>query len=131
MRELVSGILVMDLGLKNRVVIVTGGAKGIGAACCALFVEEGARVVLVDRDAAATAALTQTLRDRGGSVEPLVVDLQDDAACARVVEHTAAAFGGLDVLVNNAGCNDAVGLDQAPDRFARSVLSNLLPAYAL
>jgi NAD(P)-dependent dehydrogenase (short-subunit alcohol dehydrogenase family) len=121
----------MHLGLNDRVAIVTGGAKGIGAACCRALVEEGARVVLVDRDAEATTALAQELRARGGTVEPLVVDLQDEAACRRVVEQTSAAFDQLDVLVNNAGFNDGVGLDQPPSRFADSVLSNLLPAYAI
>jgi len=121
----------MLLGLNDRVVVVTGGASGIGAACCAAFAEEGARVVLADRNAAATDGLTQRLRDRGAIVEPLVVDLQEDAACARVVEHAAATFGRLDCVVNNAGFNDCVGLDQPPGRFASSVLSNLLPAYAL
>jgi L-fucose dehydrogenase len=121
----------MDLGLNDRVVIVSGGARGIGAACCSAFVDEGARVVLVDRDEAATAALAQQLRQRGGVVEPIVADLQDAAACQRVVEHAAATFGQLDVLVNNAGFNDTLGLDQPPGRFANSVLSNLLHAYAL
>ncbi|HEX3656185.1 MAG TPA: SDR family oxidoreductase [Pirellulales bacterium] len=121
----------MHLDLKNRVVIVSGGARGIGAACCAAFVDEGARVVLADRDEAATAAFAQHLRERGGIVEPVVADLQDAAACRRVVEQAVATFGQIDVLVNNAGFNDALGLDQPPECFARSVLSNLLHAYAL
>ena len=121
----------MQLGLNDRVVVVTGGAKGIGAACCLAFAEEGARVVLADRDAAATHAATSRLRGQGMIVEPLVVDLHDDVACARVVEHAATTFGRLDVIVNNAGFNDGMGLDQPPDAFARSVLSNLVHAYAL
>ena len=121
----------MHLDLQDRVVVVTGGAKGIGAACCTAFAEEGARVVLVDRDAAAASALTQQLREQGRTIEPLVIDLQADDACARIVEHAATMFGQLDVLVNNAGFNDSVGLDQPPAHFASSVLANLLPTYAL
>ncbi len=120
----------MDLSLHDRVVIVTGGAKGIGAACCHAFVGEGARVVLVDRDAQATATLAEALRKRRGVVEPRIADLHNAADCARVVEHTAHTFGRLDVLVNNVGFNDGLGLDTPPDRFAASVMSNLQPAYA-
>ncbi|HWC89600.1 MAG TPA: SDR family oxidoreductase [Pirellulales bacterium] len=121
----------MHLDLKNRVVIVSGGARGIGAACCSAFVDEGARVVLADRDEAATTGFAQQLRERGAIVEAVVADLQDAAACQRVVEQAVSTFGQIDVLVNNAGFNDAQGLDQPPERFASSVLSNLLHAYAL
>ncbi len=121
----------MDLHLRDRVVIVTGGAKGIGAACCQAFAHEGARVVIVDRDSAATAQLADQLRRSGLVVEPFCVELHDEVECARVVEHTVKTFGQLDVLVNNAGFNDALALDQPPSRFAASVLSNLLHVYAL
>jgi NAD(P)-dependent dehydrogenase (short-subunit alcohol dehydrogenase family) len=129
--EPVEWVAAMQLGLHDKVVVVTGGANGIGAACCAAFGEEGARIVLADRHAEATQAITRRLRERGAIVEPLVVDLQDEAACARVVEHAATVFGRLDAIVNNAGFNDGVGLDQPPGRFASSVLSNLVHAYAL
>ncbi len=120
----------MDLHLRDRVVIVTGGAKGIGAACCLAFAQEGARVVIVDRDAAATDQLVKQL-GASAVVEPLCVDLLDEAECRRVIEQTVQTFGQLDVLVNNAGFNDAVGLDQPPSRFAASVMSSLLHVYAL
>lgn len=121
----------MDMGLNDRVVIVTGGAKGIGAACSTAFADEGARVVIVDRDEPATTELVRQLRDRGATVEPLVADLEQPVACEKIIAHVAGHFGQLDVLVNNAGFNDTVGLDQLPSRFASSVLSNLVHVYAL
>ncbi len=117
----------MDLQLKDRVVLVSGGARGIGAATVRGFVAEGARVVIADRDAPAAESLA---RDLPG-VRVVAGDLADEAACARAVEGASEGFGRLDVLVNNAGVNDSVGLDAPPADFIASLRRNLLPAYTL
>jgi NAD(P)-dependent dehydrogenase (short-subunit alcohol dehydrogenase family) len=117
----------MDLQLKDRVALVSGGARGIGAATVLSFLGEGARVVLVDRDAAAAERLAQ------GRSDVLVVagDLTDAAVCAQAVQRGVDHFGNLDILVNNAGANDSVGLDAPPEAFLASLQRNLLPAYTL
>lgn len=112
----------MDLGLAGRRVLVTGGAKGIGAAIAAALHAEGARPVLLDRDAE---ALQQALQRMPGSVG-VTCDLRADGACAAAVRDAVAQAGGLDAIVNNAGVNDSVGLEHGdPLRFRQSLDTNL------
>ena len=123
----------MDLQLKNRVVIVTGGASGIGASCVRLFVEEGARVAIVDRDEVAAWRLADALEAarEEGRVRVVKAELSGPEECGRAVEEVVLAWGSLHVLVNNAGYNDAVGLDRSAEDFFESVRQNLGPAYAM
>lgn len=116
----------MDLQLAGKVVLVTGGGRGIGRAIVEAFVGEGARVVVAEREAELAAELQQALP----SVQLVVGDLAEDTTCQRAIA-AALALGGLDVLVNNAGRNDGVGLDGGGEAFLASLRSNLLPAYAL
>ena len=112
----------MDLELAGSVVLVTGGAKGIGAAIAQSLAAEGARVAVVDRDADAAAALVAGL---AGSVA-IEADLRDTDACRRAVTATAAQCGRLDAVVNNAGINDGVGLEHGdPGRFRESLRTSL------
>jgi NAD(P)-dependent dehydrogenase (short-subunit alcohol dehydrogenase family) len=91
--------------LAGKVAIITGGAGGIGSATGQLFAEEGVRVVLVDRDAAALAAVAERI----GAAVPRaalvarVEDVGEETAAARIVEAAVTAFGRIDVVVNNAG----------------------------
>jgi L-fucose dehydrogenase len=119
----------MDLGLTNKVVLISGGAKGIGAACVKLFLEEGASVAVADRDEIAGRALLEATP--AGRLLFIHADLANPDACRQVVTETVREFGHLDVLVNNAGVNDAVALDQPPEQFLASLQKNLLPAYSL
>jgi len=96
----------MDLGLKGKVIVVTGGAKGIGAAIVCACAAEGAEPVIVDRDAEAAAQLQQELRARGAEVREVTADLTAPAECVRAIAETVRACGRLDGLVNNAGIND-------------------------
>jgi NAD(P)-dependent dehydrogenase (short-subunit alcohol dehydrogenase family) len=112
--------------LRGRVVVVTGGNKGIGRACAFLFAQHGARVVVAARDrAAAEAVCAQIAADAraqavGGAATALECDVRDPAACDRVIAETLARFGQLDVVFSNAGVvpytsvldtTDAVWLD--------------------
>lgn len=101
----------MDLQLKDRVVLVTGGAKGIGAAIVRSCAEEGAIPVIVDRDQQAGEELEGELKIRGAASAFLPADLVVPANCSAAVEESARRFGHLDALVNNAGINDRVGLE--------------------
>jgi NAD(P)-dependent dehydrogenase (short-subunit alcohol dehydrogenase family) len=85
--------------LDGKVAVITGGAQGIGLACAALMHEAGARVVLLDRDAAAL----QTARAALPDAQAHTLDVTDEAAVERVCAAVAAEHGRIDVLVNNAG----------------------------
>ena len=88
----------MDLHLTDRVVVVTGASKGIGMAVVRTVLEEGARVV------AASRTVTPELHELAGpSLRHVAVDLMDPSSPERVIETARTAFGGVDVLVNNAG----------------------------
>jgi L-fucose dehydrogenase len=117
----------MDLELANKTVVVTGAARGIGQAISRAFAAERAHLFLLDREAAEGRALADELRAAGARVEFVAVELTDDDAVRRAFECVlAAAPAGLDVLVNNAGGNDAVGLRHSPAEFVASLRRNLV-----
>ena len=93
----------MDLGLRGRRVLITGGSRGIGFAVAEALVAEGAAVGLVARDAAGLAAAAERLGSRGVLVATAVADVTDTPQLRRAVDDIATALGGLDHLVANAG----------------------------
>jgi len=118
--------------LQGRVAVVTGGAGGIGAATARLFCEEGAAVALVDLpDAPLGAAVDAIARDvPGARVLPVAVDLASESAAHQAVEATLAAFGAIDVLVNNAGIRAYEPLAEARADTWHRILSVNLLSYA-
>src|SRR6476646_9966486 len=100
----------MDLELKDKVIIVTGGAKGIGAAIVRACAAEGAVPVIVGRDASAGAELKKEIESGGGRCGIITVELASAESCERSVSETVKQWGRLDCLVDNAGRNDKVGL---------------------
>ena len=120
----------MDLQLSGRVVLVTGGAKGIGAAISRGCAREGAIPVLLDKDAEAAKQLQLELQKAGSSCGLICTDMLPVGNCAAAIEGTLRDFARLDVLVNNAGINDGVGLERgSPEKFLRSLELNLLHYY--
>lgn len=93
----------MDLGLRGKVAIVTGAAHGIGAATAARLAAEGANVVVADIDASAAQVHAATLQEQGLSAMAATVDVTAEASVAAMVERCRDNFGGVHVLVNNAG----------------------------
>ncbi|MCB1667440.1 MAG: SDR family NAD(P)-dependent oxidoreductase [Porticoccaceae bacterium] len=89
----------MQLNLKNKTVLITGGSKGIGLACAKVFKAEGARVAIVARTATTLAAAKALL----GEVYTVAADLTDPAAAAAVIKEVEKNFGNIDILVNSAG----------------------------
>jgi len=120
----------MDLDLRNKVVLVTGGAMGIGAAIVRAVVAEGASAVIADRSAGSANRLAQESSAAGAKVHVVLGDLATVENCRRAVEETLATFGRLDALVNNAGVNDRVGLEHGnPAEYRASLERNLLHYY--
>ncbi len=120
----------MDLQLKDKVVIVTGGAKGIGAAIVRTCAAEGAIPVIVDRDSTAGAILQNELQTSGTVCGLVTADLEVPESCSESVGLTVKQFGRIDALVNNAGRNDKVGLEHgSPEEYVASLRRNLLHYY--
>lgn len=118
----------MDLQLTDKVALVTGGSKGIGAGIVRSFLAEGAQVANVNRPGPEGEALQQEFGERY-SFFP--ADLCDAEACGRVVRDAAERFGRIDIVVNNAGVNDGVNIEAGVDAFNESLQKNLTHYYAI
>ena len=121
----------MDLGLKDKVALVTGGSKGIGLGIVRELIAEGARVANVNRSEAEGRQLEREYAEQGRECFFIQGDLTDFNACKNAVEQTLERFGRIDIVVNNAGINDGVGLDAGPEAFIESLRKNLVHYYAL
>src|SRR3974377_811038 len=111
------------LGLKNKRVLITGGASGIGAATAARFLQEGALVVILDRDAKASADLQRQLPALSGTV---LADVSKLAEVQSAFADAVKLLGSIDVLINNAGISIRHNfLDITPDEWDRVLAVNL------
>ena len=120
----------MDLQLKEKVVLITGGAKGIGEAITRGCAREGAIPVFVDKDADAGKRLQTELVIAGATCSFICADVLSVESCRAAVEQTLKEYGRLDVLVNNVGANDNVGLESGtPEKFVSSLRLNLFHYY--
>ena len=120
----------MDLHLNDKVVMVTGGGSGIGAAISLALAREGAIPVILGKnplDATFMAALAQLQP----AYQFIQLELSDDQACRDAVAATAERFKRIDGLVNNAGINDGVGLEAGRDAFVASLERNLIHYYVM
>src|SRR3954470_3570262 len=93
----------MDLGLKGKVAIVTGGTQGIGKAAALLLAKEGANVVIAARGRELLETVVAEIRAAGGKAAPVQADVGKKADCERLIVEALQAFGRIDILVNNAG----------------------------
>ncbi len=122
----------MDLHLQDKVILVTGGASGIGEAIVRGAADEGARPVIVNRSTERGEKLVQGLREQNLTSLFVQADLVDPSQCKRAVAETIAKFGRLDVLVNNAGVNDSISLERgSPEAFRQSFTNNLQHYYTM
>jgi L-fucose dehydrogenase len=121
----------VDLGLKDRVIIVTGGASGIGAAITRACIDEGAVVVVVSRVSENVRHFLDEMKEES-RCDFVEAQLADPEHCHHAVDYIARKYGRIDGLVNNAGANDSVGLANGdPERFLESLRQNLVHYYSM
>ena len=122
----------MDLGLKDKVIIVSGGAKGIGKGIVSVLAAEGAIPVIIGRDEQDNKDTVAEVEAKGGKAYQLVAELSQPAECEKAVRLTLEQFGRVEGLVNNAGGNDGVGLEHGTyEKFMASLHNNLVHYFLL
>jgi L-fucose dehydrogenase len=121
----------MNLGLEEKVVIITGGAKGIGAAITRAFAAEGAVACILGRNRTEAGAVVAEIASRGGRADSFVCEMTDEAQVRAAVAAVRSKHGRIDCVVNNAGVNDVVGLRAGVDAFRASLEKNLVHAFVL
>tara|TARA_B110000908_G_scaffold134225_1_gene158622 strand:- start:60 stop:839 length:780 start_codon:yes stop_codon:yes gene_type:complete len=98
-----SKLSTLSRSIVGKVAIVTGAASGMGRATAHLFIDEGARVAIIDINADALAVVEKEIRDVGGDVLAITADCSEQSEVVAAIKKTAAHFGGIDILINNAG----------------------------
>jgi len=122
----------MDLQLQDKIIIVTGGARGIGKGIATILAREGAIAVIVSRTEAENIKTVKEIEAFGGKAFHFEADLVNPIACEVAVRRIVEQFGRIDGLVNNAGENDGVGLENGSyDRFMLSLHKNLIHYYLM
>lgn len=122
----------MDLGLKDKVVIVSGGAKGIGKGIGQVLAAEGAIPVIIGRDEQDNASAVAEIEAAGGRAFQIAAELSRPEECEKAVQAVVKQFGRIEGLVNNAGYNDGVGLETGNyEKFMASLHNNLVHYYLL
>ena len=122
----------MNLNLREKVIIVTGGAKGIGEGIATLLAMEGAIVVIVGRNETDNQRMFEVISASGGLAYTITAELTKPEECERAVRQTLERFGKIHGLVNNAGVNDGVGLENGDyQSFIDSLHKNLVHYYLM
>jgi len=111
------------MSVENKIVIVTGGASGIGRAAALLLAQNGAKIVVADRAADGVRAVCEEITGAGGSAVDAVLDISDSKAVQRLVDKTVAEFKRIDVLLHSAGVCPRKPLFEITDEEWRQVLS--------
>lgn len=122
----------MNLQLLNKVIIVTGGAKGIGEGITKVLAAEGAIPVIVGRNEQDNCKVVKTVEALGGNAFQVVAELSVPEQCEQAVRAITEKFGRIDGLVNNAGVNDGIGLEKGNyTSFMESLHRNLVHYYLM
>ncbi len=122
----------MDLQLKDKVIVVTGGAKGIGEGIVKVLAGEGAIPVIIGRNAADNKKVITDVETSGGIAFQVEAELSDPIQCEKAVIAVIEKYGRIDGLVNNAGVNDGVGLESGSyDKFVESLHKNVIHYYLM
>ena len=116
----------MNLNLKNKVVIVTGGSKGIGLGISKVLAEEGAIPYIIGRNKANIIGVAKEIEKTGAQVGFAFAELTDPEQCKDAIDNVISRFGRIDGLVNNAGMNDGVSLEDGTfEQFTQSLNRSL------
>lgn len=122
----------MDLNLKDKVILITGGAKGIGFGIAETIAKEGAIAVIIGRKQADNQIAIAKINESGGVAFGVEAELTLPEECEKAVQKVIAQFGKIDGLVNNAGLNDGVGLENGNyEGFMKSLHRNLVHYYLM
>jgi len=122
----------MDLSLRDKVIVVTGGAKGIGEGISRVLAAEGAVVVIVGRNEEDNLKTVNAITASGGKASQVVAELTEPAACEAAIRQISTQYARIDGLVNNAGVNDGVDLEHGSyERFMDSLHKNLVHYYLM
>lgn len=122
----------MDLDLKNKVILVTGGARGIGAGIAQLLAKEGAIPAIIGKDIPDNLAMVEKIKKQKGKAFSVHAELTQPEDCKNAVEQIVKKFGRIDGLVNNAGVNDSIGLENGTyENFIASLHKNLVHYYLI
>ncbi len=122
----------MDLQLKDKIIIVTGGAKGIGEGIVKVLAGEGAVPVIVGRDEGDNLKMVNEIETAGGKSYQVVAELTQPVECEKAVKIIQEQFGRIDGLVNNAGVNDSINLEHGNyENFMLSLHRNLVHYYLM
>jgi 3-oxoacyl-[acyl-carrier protein] reductase len=119
----------LSRSIEGKVALITGAASGMGRATAHLFADEGARVAVTDINEAGVKAVVDDIRAAGGTAEGFKLDVADREQIVRVVKAVAERFGGLDILINNAGISTPTTIDaEGYDELWQRALDVLLTA---
>ncbi|SHG53452.1 L-fucose dehydrogenase [Flavobacterium fluvii] len=122
----------MNLNLNDKIIIVTGGAKGIGLGICKVLAAEGAIPVIIGRVDADNQIAVKEIEAESGKALSVVAELINPEDCKSAVDQVIALCGRIDGLVNNAGVNDGVGLESGDyEKFVASIHKNLVHYYLM
>jgi L-fucose dehydrogenase len=122
----------MDLQLKGKVVIVTGGAKGIGEGIVRALAKEGAVPVVIGRNKADNQKVVDDIESTGGSAWQVVAELTKPEENEHAVKAVLEKYGKIDGLINNAGVNDSVSLENGSyEKFVQSLHKNVVHYYLM
>ncbi|WP_456867153.1 L-fucose dehydrogenase [Galbibacter sp. BG1] len=122
----------MDLELKDKIIIVTGGDKGIGLGICKVLAKEGAFPIIVGRTEKDVLKSVQEIKDNGGKVDYALAELTNPDACKKAVSYVIKTYGAIHGLVNNAGVNDGVSLENGDyESFLTSINKSLTHYYMM
>lgn len=122
----------MELHLKNKIIIVTGGAKGIGEGIVKVLAAEGAIPVIIGRHKADNLKVAEQVEVSGGAAFQVEAELSLPEECDKAVKEIIEKFGTIDGLVNNAGVNDGVGLENGSyEKFMESLHKNVVHYYLM
>lgn len=122
----------MNLHLDHKIIIISGGAKGIGNAIAKILAEENALPIIIGRNESDNKKAIQEILENGGKADFVTAELSQPDECKKAIEEVVKKYGKIEGIVNNAGVNDGVGLENGSyDGFVSSFHKNVVHYYLL